>query len=251
MKKRDYIYIALHALFCPIVILTLILALAKTPINNLIFSTDHLLTVTGIIVSTVGLVFTVYFVVLAVSARKIQKEIEDTQQKYEVLENKKQNIQDDFNELNRSKDKIQSDFTKLNAEKDNLQFDLNKLKQHTEESDKQITELKTKIEKTETILLSYAETLYDELDIQIALAEKLKSIELRNTLKIRRARLSYRYPMLDVETRIKLLLELGHVGNNDDIKFIENIIESANELQEIKTIAKIVLEELKKRLGIN
>jgi fumarate reductase subunit D len=96
MKKRDYIYIALHALFCPIVILTLILALAKTPIDNLIFSTDHLLTVTGIIISTVGLVFTVYFVVLAVSARKIQKEIEDTQTKYESLEINKQNLLKDF-----------------------------------------------------------------------------------------------------------------------------------------------------------
>jgi hypothetical protein len=126
---------------------------------------------------------------------------------------------------------------------------LKKLQTHTDKSDKQITELKNKIEKTEIILCAYAETLYEELDTQIALADKSKSVELRNTLRLRRARLAY-LTTFDEETRTKLFLELAPLGNEDDVKSLEKIIENADELQGIKTIAKIVLDELKKRLGL-
>jgi hypothetical protein len=56
--------------------------------------------------------------------------------------------------------------------------------------------------------------------------------------------------MLDLETRIQLLFELASIGEEQDIEPVKNIIASEEEDKKIKDAAKIVLEELQKRLRI-
>ena len=97
----------------------------------------------------------------------------------------------------------------------------------------------------------YAKSLYDDLDAQIAVAELAKSENLRNILTLHQARLSYRYPMLDKNIRLSLLLTLADIGELEDINKIIPITLNPNEDREIKEYAELVLEELKKRLGVN
>lgn len=103
------------------------------------------------------------------------------------------------------------------------------------------------------ILKDYAQSLYDGFEAQIGLASssgRTTNTSLLKELQIKRARLSYKYPMLDDLKRIKLLLELGNIGEIQDIIPIQFIIENEDEPEEINKIAKKVLEELKIKLGI-
>jgi hypothetical protein len=108
--------------------------------------------------------------------------------------------------------------------------------------------IKESTKKMNTLFSDYVDTMYDILELQISLATKSQEIKSKDILKLRQARLSYQYPMLNEEIRIKLLLNLSIVGELQDIKHLENIIR--NEQGEIKFAAELVLEELKKRLNI-
>ena len=156
----------------------------------------------GIIATTVGIVVTVYLVVLGI----------DTFAIYRDAKEKIHNVTVDFQ---------------------NLKIDYNK-----------------KLEDYDKVSKDFAQSLLDGLDAQIGLASNTNNTSLKKELQIKRARLFYMYPMLIVSERIKLLLELGNVGEVQDILPVLKAIENENEPNVIKQIAKIVLEELKKRLGI-
>lgn len=234
MKKREYLYIALLLIFCPFSLLAFVLSIADIDVSKLIFSEGHLLSVIGIIVSTVGLAFTVYFVVLAISARKMQDEIEKTQYKYNELEKEKQHLVDNLNQLSLTKNEIKTEFDKINVE--------------TQKLSEYLYEIKKQKKDVETLLKDYAQSLFDSLEIQITLAELSKSLSLRNDLALAQARLSYSYPMLDRNTRITLLHKLANIGEVKDINNIEMIIYNPDEGNEIKENAKLVVEEMRKRL---
>ncbi|MDR1582405.1 MAG: hypothetical protein LBS55_03955 [Prevotellaceae bacterium] len=106
--------------------------------------------------------------------------------------------------------------------------------------------------KNELYILSknYALSLFNGLEIQIWLAEEYKLAVERNKLTLAQARLSFQQIMLDKEHRLPLLLKLEAIGEVQDINNIKMIICNPNEDKEIKDYAKLVLEELKKRLGI-
>lgn len=236
LKKREYIYITLFALFCPLTILAFISAVAHIEIDKLIFSEGHLLSLVGIIVSTVGLIFTVYFVVLAVSARKIQIDID--------------NAQDRCNELNNQKEQLKSEFIKLDGIREKNQTDLSEITKQVEILNKSTNEYKSSKKELENLLRDYAQSLFDGLETQIALAELSKSVKLRNMLMLEQARLSYRYPKLDKQIRLTLLLRLADIGEVKDIYNIEMITYNPDDDNEIKKCAETVLDNLKKKFEI-
>ena len=89
------------------------------------------------------------------------------------------------------------------------------------------------------------EILYNVLDGHIEMAILLGNIKLRNELVIRQARLSYKFPSLNSEIRIKLLFELAYIGDSTDIDPVLNIIN--NEQGDIKLAAELVYDELRKK----
>jgi septal ring factor EnvC (AmiA/AmiB activator) len=121
LKKREYLYIILFALFCPISIWSLVSSLANVKIDKFVYSEGHFLTIIGIIVSTVGLAITVYFIVLAVSANKIQKEIEGTQKEYDELEKKIKKIQEEYSKLENKIKDTQDKYGELEKNQNNLE----------------------------------------------------------------------------------------------------------------------------------
>ncbi|WP_455613508.1 hypothetical protein [Bacteroides congonensis] len=198
----------------------LVFAVADIDCSSLIFSMDKLSTLIGVYVSVIGIFITSYFVVLAIDAYSHIKEIQKSKTKIEEL--------------------IES-WTKSADETKRIT-----------EANVVVTEQRTK--EAAQIIKSYSEILYDDLGEQIALeggnftGEEAK-IARRNALKLRQSRLSYTFPMLDLMTRIKLLLELASIGEEKDIPIIkEHIIENEKEPKELKEVAKLVIQELEKRL---
>lgn len=200
-RHRDKIYLGLFVVIFSIATMGLVFSLSDINTNFLCFSSDKLGSIIGVFVSTVALVVTTYFVVLAISAYSHIRDIQQNRKKIDEL----------------------------------------------------ISDWINKNEQAIKLLRNYAETLYEEIDEEIAL-EELKNndvsdkIKRRNSLRIRRARLSYRCPMLDYKDRIKLLNELASIGELKDIRPIKELI--VNEDGDIKAAAELVLEDLQKKLGL-
>jgi hypothetical protein len=196
----------------------------------------------GIFVSTIGIIITAYFVILAIDAYSKVRKIDDARNEALTSKNETISIKE---EVTLIKEEITS--VEINAE-----HNLNELKKNvkntTETIDKNKKVISEQKNQVEQLLKNYAETLYEEIDEQIEISLIDKAKERENALRIRRARLSYRFPMLDEEIRIKLLNELASIGEKYDIIHIQKIIQDREETRKIRDIAKRVLEVLKKRL---
>ena len=247
LKKREHIYIAFLAVFGLLAILSFASSIVKIKIDELIFSESHLLSIVGIIVSTVGLICTVYFVVLTISTHKIKEEIANVQNKCNEINDQKEKLSLDIYKLGEQKETLSSDIGELNKTKDEIQKALGGLQL-------QICELNKSTDEYKNNQRDYAQYLYDGLDAQIAFAEQLstssksKSTKIRNNLVRTQAKMSYQFPMLDKEIRLKLLRELASLGDANDMLALNNIICNPNEDIDIKNTSKCVLEELKNNL---
>ena len=114
----------------------------------------------------------------------------------------------------------------------------------------------TNVKQAENFIRDYAKEVYNEVDEQISLDEYYykmlpkedemldKIVKRRELLRLKRARLSYRYPVLDFDLRKKLLLELANIGTFEDIVEIRKLVEDEHENTEIKKIANTVLNLL-------
>ena len=80
-RARFVLMVALLVIVLIIAVVALIMSLADIELEALAFSLDKGATIIGILVSTVGLVVTGYFVVLAINAYSHVREIEDLAQK--------------------------------------------------------------------------------------------------------------------------------------------------------------------------
>ena len=196
----------------------LTLAWADIDCNNLIFSIDKMSSLLGVFMSILGLFVTAYFVVLAIDAYAHIKEIEKS--KIEVT-----NLIEEWKTIIKKAQKtIDSNIELTNKETQKV-----------------------------TQLLTYSNSLYEDLGQQIASegSNDIKGkLNRRNSLKLKQARMSYLLPMLEIDLREKLLLQLGDIGEKQDVIPISNIIKNENEPERLKKVAKIVLEELKKKLGL-
>ena len=252
IKKRDWVYVTLFALFCPISIWALIASLSKVQSDELVYSEAHLLTIVGILVTVVGLVITVYFIVLAISANTTKKEIEEAQKKYDELDRQKDTLETKLNDLVTKGNVFEEKIKSLVVEKEELTNQVSNIQNNLEQQKTYLNEFANSIEQARNVMRDYSIFIYDDLDVLLAFAAKLKSETLRDALTKKRARLAYKYPLLDISTRIKLLLELGNIGQQEDVANIQqNIIDNEKETEEIKSIARIVLDELTKKIGIS
>jgi hypothetical protein len=199
-KQRHKIYsIGWNIILAVCAILALILA-AKNNVNEYC-SINEMMNYMGVIVTTVGLVVTGFFVILAIDMFSIYRDIRSN---------------------------------KETLKKDTIAF-----QKRQKEYDK--------------ILEDYAQSLYDGFDAQIGLASSsgtTNNTSLIQQLRLKKARLSYKYPMLAVHNRIIMLAELGHIGEIQDVIPIQNLIDNENEQEEIKKVAQKILEELKKKFVI-
>lgn len=117
-------------------------------------------------------------------------------------------------------------------------------------AEKEIKNAQQSRNKLDLLLKDNAQSLYDNFEAQIALADLSGSESIRNNFVLSQARLSYKCPMLDKEIRLPLLLLLADIGEVIDVNKIEYIVCSDKEESEIKEYAMLALEELKKRLNI-
>lgn len=102
----------------------------------------------------------------------------------------------------------------------------------------------------ETVWKDLGQPLYELLDAQIALAasSSRKSKSLLYRLYLERARFSYKYPLLDMNLRKKLFADLSYYGNLEDIAPVQGIIDNDAEPDEIKNLAREVLNAIKNRM---
>ena len=242
MKRHVHIiYGCLFVVLFFLVVLALMSSSEKLGCDPLsVLSMDKAGNLMGIFVSTFGLVVTVYFVVLTFKARETQKEIE-------TVRGDNESLKKDVEDLKKEKAQLQGVFTNLQSDNKDFESTLNTTRQSAKKTEIDIKKLDEKLEHTKILLPDYSEFLYEIIDVLIATAESNKALERRNVLKLMKARLSYRFPMLETQTRIILLLELAAIGEKQDIRPLEAIIQSENEPDSIKEIAKISLGELKGR----
>jgi len=200
-KLRNKIfYVGWHIILSIIAILAFIFALKNT-VHTCCFSVEKVMDYMGVIATTVGLVITGFFVLLAIDMFSVDRNIKS------------------------AKEKLQKDITDFQ----------NRKKEH------------------DIILRDFAQSLSEGLEVQIGLASssgRTSNPSLIMHLRLKRARLSYEYPMLELLERIKLLIDLGNVGEIKDILPVQNIVNDKNEPEEIKKVALKVVEELKIKCGI-
>ena len=214
-------------------------AISDLNCSSLNFSMDKLIFILGVFVSIVGLFATTYFVILAMDAYAHVKEIEKV--KTEIVQIA-ENIKKQYQETTQAITNMKSDIVKITEAKETIYDNVKKAK--------------FQVEKVENILNVYSEMLYEDLNERIALEGRGKKlgadnnrITRRNALKLRQARLSYKFPMLAMDIREKLLLQLGDIGEAIDILPIQNIIKDENEPEKLKKIAELVLQQLEKEVG--
>lgn len=219
--------------------IALIYAISDLNCSSLNFSMDKLIFILGVFVSIVGLFATTYFVILAMDAYAHVKEIEKV--KTEIVQIA-ENIKKQYQETTQAITNMKSDIVKITEAKETIYDNVKKAK--------------FQVEKVENILNVYSEMLYEDLNERIALEGRGKKlgadnnrITRRNALKLRQARLSYKFPMLAMDIREKLLLQLGDIGEAIDILPIQNIIKDENEPEKLKKIAELVLQQLEKEVG--
>jgi uncharacterized integral membrane protein len=200
-KQRNKIYYTgWLIILSAISILALVFALRNT-VDVCLLPIEKVMSYMGVIATTVGIVITGFFVLLAIDMFSVDRNIRSA--------------------------------------KEQLQKDIEDFQNRKKEYNK--------------ILVDYAQSLSDSLEIQIGLASSssgTNNTSLLECLTIKRARLSYKYPMLGVLERVKLLINLGNVGELQDIIPIQGIIDNEREPEEIRKVAQKVLEELKKKCGI-
>lgn len=219
--------------------IALIYAISDLNCSSLNFSMDKLIFILGVFVSIVGLFATTYFVILAMDAYAHVKEIEKV--KTEIVQIA-ENIKKQYQETTQAITNMKCDIVKITEAKETIYDNVKKAK--------------LQVEKVENILNVYSEMLYEDLNERIALEGRGKKlgadnnrITRRNALKLRQARLSYKFPMLAMDIREKLLLQLGDIGEAIDIPPIQNIIKDENEPEKLKKIAELVLQQLEKEVG--
>jgi uncharacterized membrane-anchored protein YhcB (DUF1043 family) len=216
LKYHIYIPILMTLI---IAVFALVFSLADLDCKSMSFSLEKLGDIIGILVSSFALVVGFYFAILAISAYSHVKKIQDQEEKVRDLINK-------------------WDANYQRSEK---------LIENSEKSIKNYTETMEELSK------NYAETLFDEIEEQIYIEElhnnTYSNKDRRNVLKVRRARLSYRCPMLDIEKRKQLMIELASIGDATDIEHIKKIISNFREHDSIKEVAKVILPILEKRVS--
>ena len=208
-----------------LVLLALFFAVPDIKCESLSFSLDKVATLLGIIISAVGLVITVFFVILATEA---YFHVKKTRESLEDFQRKKSQFDDQLDDLLQRHSESKKDLDDFHKKKS--QFDI----------------------QSNDLLQRNSESLCENLEALIALADLSRSKKLRNKLVLEQARLSYRYPMRDKDVRLALLKKIEAIGEEEDIFNIQkNIIDNSDEDEEIKDCARTVLQELKQRLNNN
>lgn len=233
--------------------IALIYAISDLNCSSLNFSMDKLIFILGVFVSIVGLFATTYFVILAMDAYAHIKEIEKV--KIEIVQ-VAGTIKTQYQEATLAKTNMEGDIVKITEAKNTIDCDISHINQAKEIIEHDVKTANLQIEKVENILKVYSEMLYEDLNERIALEGRGKTVGTdknkiirRNALKLRQARLSYKFPMLAMNIREKLLLQLGDIGETIDVLPIQDITEDENEPENLKKIAEIVLQQLKKKTG--
>lgn len=250
MNKKDIIYIVAYIFV--FLLLIDIFGILST-VENFYFTSNQVSNLLGIIISCVSIVITAYFVWLAIDAFRKIKEIDEAKAKADEL------IQTAMSA------KMIVSKAEVNAKKLSGLIEMAKSKiRKLENYSKDIKLTKTKVEGIEeTISNNYkknkklledasreiGEILISFNESAVVHAEHEKDKNLKESSLRRLYRLSYKYPyLLDEETRIIYIRNLASYGEESDIKQLEKICNSDTEDENIRDIAKIVLEELRNKL---
>ena len=78
----------------------------------------------------------------------------------------------------------------------------------------------------------------EELKVGKDLHKSNRIIKIRDELKLMRARMAYLFPMLNDDTRIKLLKELSVFGIDEDLPFITELLKTVEPGSEIYNVIK-------------
>lgn len=238
MKKNFSIFFSLLSLL--ISVLALVLSFADIETSKLDFNANSFLTTTGAIISAVGFVLGIYFALLAVKAYGDIKKIEE---QAKTVETHLKNIEN----------------LALNAEKINSSIEAQvKITESLSQKAKEDNDCINSLLNSHTN--HYITTIEYQLDLDANLmnsldTEKTSHIKLlakfekrREELTTIRARMSYEFPNLESDKRKQFMTELGGLGNEEDLKYLEEILKSENEINDFKEIVKITIQNIKDKL---
>lgn len=117
------------------------------------------------------------------------------------------------------------------------------IEQRVLSADKALT---STLKKIESLINEYIMSLYYDIGSQFD-STKTDVKEKYKTLKLRQARLSYRFPeYLKDNAKESAFLLLGDLGDESDIEPLEQYIKTTKDSDELKEIAKLVISCLKK-----
>lgn len=172
----------------------------------------------AVVISSVSLIITICFAIMAISAYGKIQDIEKVSEQANCLNN-------EIDNLKKKKDEVSK---LLSESKDNL-IKVNDASIHIQKSSVDVANL----------FLSFCEEL-------IAIADTQNNLALKRKYSTIRARMSYTNMMLPEEMRINLLRELSVYGNHCDIEALRELSSSSSE--HVRNLARYVLEDLHNKL---
>lgn len=106
--------------------------------------------------------------------------------------------------------------------------------------------VKSTLNKVEKLVNESSMLLYYDIEMQFD-STKTKTEEKYRALKLRQARLAYKFPeFLDEQIKTSALLLLGDLGDESDIEPLEQYLKTTKDSSELRDIAKLVISCLKK-----
>lgn len=273
--KKDHTFVISGISFL-ISIVALVFSFADIRIGDLQFKPDHFLAVIGAIMSSIGFVLAMYFAWLAVGAygdikkieeqaktiethktnidnhaEAIQQNITKTQNLAQEAEKANKSIADKVEETQELSQKIEATNTSIENQIEKIQG----LAKKAEESKSSIDSILNFYTNNYLVTIEYQMALDDylvnSLDKENRSHQKLFTNyrEKRELLRKTRARMSYGIPYLETEDRIRFLIDLGGLGDETDLPHLNKILESENEIDKIKELAKMAIKNIEDRLN--
>lgn len=221
MKK----HINIPAWWIIIMIISLGLSIVAIIISNsdnrgdceLIYDYTKVTEFVGLLVTILGVVFSLYFIIVGLKASDVEKEVSKMLGQIEKIE-----------------DEITQKQSQINSVK------------------KQANSVKEQVDNAIIVEMNQQDEMYGHLLHQAGLiADDRERKRTEDSLNLSRARLATKSKFLSKDIRMKRMPLLEMLGDSTDIADLERIINDLTEDKDIKELAKMMKDAIENRLGSN
>ena len=221
------------------------LVIAHANYSGLVFDFGKMGDLVGLLITVTGVIFTLYFVIIGIDASDKSKKIEKTKVEVDAIAKAVAQQQNTVNNnITLMNEKLSRADNEISSKKDIIGVIEESIKQKQNEIINDINETSTRLNEINRAIaekqfqINQTRTIVNE-------SERERTIKI---LRRDRARLSTQSNFLSKEKRLQRIPDLNELGDRDDVKDLERIIQDPTEDGDIIVLAKSVKEYIESRI---